>query len=195
MNKPMKSILTLTLIASASLVQAKDDPFYAGIGFGQAMTDACDQMTMPCDDSSNAWKGFFGYNFNQNFGVELSYNNIGKTHAYDTTDDLSASLDVDAYALSAVGRIDITEPLSLYGKIGVTSWEADMRLRDEDTRIDYEDDGSDLTYAIGATWTFSKNYRVSLEWQRYDVEFDNLSGLYGDDSSADVVSLLYTISF
>jgi hypothetical protein len=197
MNKPLKSLLTLSLLTltTASFAQNNDDKFFAGVGVGQATTDACDQIALPCDDTSSAWKGVIGYNFHKNFGLEFSYNNIGKTHAYDTPNELSASLDVDAYALAAVGRIDITESFGLYGKVGATSWEADLRLREEDLRTDYEDDGSDITYGIGATWTFDKDYHLSVEWQRYDIEFDNISGLYGDDSSSDVISVLYTVSF
>lgn len=195
MNKTLgKSILTLSLLTAAATSQAEES-FYAGLGIGHSNLDACDVITLPCDDSSTVGKGFIGYNFHKNFGLEFSYNNLGKAHAHNDADGFNASLDTDAVALSAVGRMDITENFGIYGKVGAASWEADAHFRQDNARSDFEDDGTDLTYAAGLTWTFKRNYHLSVEWQRYQVEYDNFSAIFGDDSDADVFSVLYTVSF
>ncbi len=195
MNKTLgKSILTLSLLTAAAASNA-DESFYAGVGVGHANLDGCDAVTLPCDDSSTVGKGVIGYNFHKNFGLEFSYNNLGKAYALNESNGFNASLDTDAFALSAVGRMDITENFGVYGKVGASSWESDLILRQDDARSDFEDDGTDLTYGAGLTWTFNRNYHLSVEWQRYQVEYDNFSSMFGDDSDADVFSVLYTISF
>lgn len=123
----------------------------SGVGIGHTTNGVCSVTTFSCDDESTAAKALFDYNINKNLGVELSYNNIGKVYLDDGLNQYSAGFDTDAYALTVVGRFEPLESLSLFGKVGTTSWMGDATLNLGAASNDFEDDGSDITYGLGVT--------------------------------------------
>ena len=113
----------------------------SGVGIGHTTNGVCSVTTFSCDDESTAAKALFDYN----------NNNIGKVYLDDGLNQYSAGFDTDAYALTVVGRFEPLESLSLFGKVGTTSWMGDATLNLGAASNDFEDDGSDITYGLGVT--------------------------------------------
>lgn len=151
---------------------SQDEGFYAGFNFGQSkVSDFC--MSAPsCDNKDIAVTIFGGYQVNRNFGVELGYTDLGKA----TLSGPGGSVRAEASGLEilVVGTLPVTQQFSFYGKLGFFMWDSDFRGTVLGAPVSGSDDGTDLTYALGARYSFSRTLSMHVQWQRYrDVgDFD-----------------------
>lgn len=170
---------------------SQDAGWYAGVILGQSKarnTDCTGVAT--CDDTDTAWSIFGGYQVNANFGVQFGYADLGKVGASGTDPFLGAfsiSYESTGFELSGVGTIPINERFSVYGKLGLFMWDLDAKATSSVFGSgSLSEDGTDLTYAIGAKYGFTKNFAVQLQWQRYnDIGNDATVGT----SDIDVIGL------
>ena len=117
--------------------------FYAGVDVGK--TDVGDE-----DDTG--FKIFGGYQFHRNIAAELGYGLL-----FD-----KSGVDVTSMEALAVGMFPVTNNISLIGKLGLAMIEAEGPGGSEDE--------TELTWAIGAQWDFTKNLGARLQWQRYETD-------------------------
>jgi OmpA-OmpF porin, OOP family len=160
----MNRFILVALVSALSLgstpvfSQAQDQGFYAGVNVGQSKAkDECAGVAN-CDDSSSALSIFGGYQFNKHLGAEVAYTDLGKATAG------AASVEATGLEFSAVGTLPLSQSFSLYGKLGFFMWDAKLK-----GPVTASSDGTDLTYAIGVRWSFTKNVALQAQWQRYDV--------------------------
>jgi len=154
--KIKRAIALTALVAAAAgispLAVAQDSGWYIGAIAGQSNFKDC---TAPnCDDSDTAIGVFGGYQFHKNFGAEVGYTDLGETSAPGF-----ASAGVTGFELVGVGRFPISERFSLYGKLGFFRWDVDSAGQ--------SDSGSDLTYALGVQWNFTKRLGFRAQYQVY----------------------------
>jgi OOP family OmpA-OmpF porin len=187
------------LIAAAAgnspLALAQDGGWYLGAGAGQSNArDSCPSQIpvgVSCDDTSTAYSVFGGYMFNRYIGAELGYAYLGETSAF--ASGITETIKVQGLELLAVGAIPINPHFEIYGKVGVFFWD----LKDSCTGISctygsQNETGSDLTYALGAQFNFSRNYGMRLQYQRYqDVGEEATTG----KSDIDVLSISILFKF
>lgn len=86
------------------------------------------------DKSDSTWRIRGGYQFNENFGLEGSYVDLGKTYSGSGTlgaNTFSANQDTTAWTLSAVGKAPVSQNrrLKVYGKLGASRWESKRDLQ------------------------------------------------------------------
>ena len=171
MSKFKKGFAVLGL-ASAMLVAgpalAQDPGFYVGLHVGQVTAkDACDDLGgsgISCDDKSNMFRILGGYQFNKNLAVELGYNDMGEVEAsgFGFTDKIESKV----WEVVAVGSFPFTPNLSGYGKLGMYRAETDFST-DIPGEDNVSDSNTDLTYALGIRWDFTKNLAARAEYQIY----------------------------
>ena len=159
-----------------------------------AIIDSAD-VSLSEDDSDTGFKVLAGYRFNQYVAVEVQFADLG-TASLDFTGegdidggeggsidvDIAggADVDVDGFGINVEGSWPINESLSLIGKIGMFSWDAesagsiDLTVGGdtESFAVATDDDGTDVNFGIGARYTFMKQLGVQLEWERYALESD-----------------------
>ena len=153
-------------LALPAIAQVSMKGWYVGASIGQAKArDACNDLAgtgISCDETDTAWKIFAGYQFHANFAAEAGYINLGKASAagLGLTDQIKST----AWDLSMISSLPVTEPLSLFGRLGVYS--ADVK---EDTNfgVSLSHSNSDLTYGLGLRYSVTRNLGVRAEWQRY----------------------------
>jgi OOP family OmpA-OmpF porin len=156
------SVLSLGSAAAFS----QDVGFYAGVNFGKSkVKDICLPGLTVCDDTDSALSIFGGYQFNRNFGFEIAYTDLGKATV--SGPGGTATVDTSGLEFSAVGTIPISEQFSFYGKLGFFMWDADLRGTLGGVPVAASDDGTDLTIAIGARFSFTRSLAAQLQWQRY----------------------------
>lgn len=90
----------------------------------------------------------------------------------------SAKVDVDGYGISLVGKYPLGDKLSLLGRVGALSWDADGAGTVGAVAASVDDDGTDLTYGVGAQYSLTDKTAVRLEWERFDL----------DDNEIDMIS-------
>ena len=179
----------LTVVSGPVLSQ--DGGWYVGLNFGQTKVKDVDCTgATTCDDKDKAWGIFGGYLFNKNFGVELGYADLGKASLGGTDPFLgtfTTTFEASGFELSGVGILPISDKFSVYGKLGLFMWDLDAKSTSSVLgSASLSEDGTDLTFAIGARFHFTKNLAVQLQWQRYkDIGDDATTG----KSDIDVLGL------
>lgn len=171
-----RNMLWITGIAAALLAlpaAAQEPGFYAGISVGQSkFQDQCSGMPagVSCDEGSNTWKLFGGYQFNPNLALELGYSNeLAKAAA--SGFGINADVTASALELVAIPSYPIGE-FSLYGKLGIY---AAKTTGSSNIGFTAEESNSSWTYGLGAGYSINRNFSVRAEWQRYDqVGGDNI---------------------
>ncbi|HKQ14402.1 MAG TPA: porin family protein [Steroidobacteraceae bacterium] len=164
-------VAALGLMAATTIAQADTQPgFYAGVGLGMSKVGADELDGTGFDDSDTGFKIFGGYDFNQNFGVEVSYFDLGEGSI--DGGSASASVGVTGLSASAVGRIPVSEMFALYGKIGYASYDIDLDFNNVPGfgSGHLSDSDSDLIYGIGGALSFGGNFEARLEYEALNVD-------------------------
>ena len=165
----------LALVAVSAPALAQDSRWYAGFGLGMSTAkDACDGVGpgISCDDEDTAFKILGGYRINPNFAVEVGYTDLGKASASEIGVG-TASIESSGFEVLAVGIAPISPQWSLYGKVGLFSWDLDVK----GTGGSLSESGNELTYGFGASYDFSRTTALRLEYQSYtDVGDANTTG-------------------
>ncbi len=174
---------------------------YLGIGLGHAELDFDIESyyedvhgvpNVSADDSDTAYKLFAGYQFNPNFAIEAGYVDFGEFSASSSEPGYSAKakLDVEGFTAALVGRLPIQGGFSMYGKLGMIAWDADLKEHEEILGFtthdaDLSEDGSDPFYGVGAEYIVNQLV-MRAEYERYDIsesgedfEIDLISGSLG----------------
>ncbi|MGM1053857.1 MAG: porin family protein [Pseudomonadota bacterium] len=203
----MKRLITTaalaTLVATPAFAQSypgvPDEGVYVGTALGQSklkfdMAGYYRDLGIPNvsdDDTDTAYKLFVGYQFNPNFAVEASYVDFGdfEANARTMVDGIpvtgSAKLSVDGFTAALVGKLPIQDGFSVYGKLGMIAWDADLDESAEALGLrqtnSYGDDGTDPFYGIGAEYVVNQ-VMMRLEFERYDISDS------GEDLDVDLIS-------
>jgi len=136
-------------VSGGAFAQASMSPvpaFYVGAEVGSADVG-------PEDDIG--YKILGGYQFHRNFAAELGYGFL-----FDKND-----VEVTALELVAVGLWPLGNNFSILGKLGFANWEVDSPFG--------SNDGTDITWAVGAQWDFARNLGFRATWQRYETDPDS----------------------
>ena len=181
------------------LAFAQDAGFYAGAAVGQSRAkDACEGVTIACDDKDTGWKVFGGYQFNKNFGAEVGYVDLGKATANGVITGVAVSADakVKGFEVLGVGTLPIANNFSAYGKLGFFRWDLDVSatgaISGFSATVSASETGTDFTFGLGLKYDFAKNIGARLEWQRYnDIGKESTTG----KSDADLLSLGIVFKF
>lgn len=173
-------LVAAALLALGSLIaasQASAQGFYIGGSIGKSKID--DDIAGPglitsgtVDGKDSGFKLYGGYQFGQNFAVEMAYVDLG-TATYSGTFSGSpvtgGRIDIWGLGLFAVGIWPVSSDFSLFGKLGFLSWDAKWRDVTGGTPFSGTDSGSDLAGGLGLSHSFTKNLGARLEWERFKV--------------------------
>jgi OOP family OmpA-OmpF porin len=158
-SKLLTTTLAAVLLAGASVAQAQDSGFYAGVGAGQALVDE-----RAYDDEDTAFSVFGGYQFHRNFALEAGYTDFGSLEP----DVAGTDLELSSASLTAVGILPFTERFSGYAKAGFQRWELDRAIPGLTGTA--KDDGTDPVYGVGLQYRFNDLVALRGEYTRSEVE-------------------------
>jgi OmpA-OmpF porin, OOP family len=199
MNKKGKTIeMILGLVLSAVMplaaqAQASAPGLYAGVGGGQSEVwdyqpggNQCDALPT-CKKKGSAYKVFGGWQFSRNFGVEITYTDLGK--ASSSSPGFDQSIKVRASDVMLFAQWPALERLAFFGKVGgyyaqtsVDTTQAGVNTRAKESR-------GNGTYGAGIQWYITNGLALRGEGQKY---MKVGGGAIGDsDYSVYSVSLLY----
>ena len=161
----LSTLAALGLMA-ATAAQADVQPgFYAGLGIGSASAED-DESGFDGDDTG--FKLYGGYTFNDNFAIELAYLNGGAPD--DRFGNIGVELEVSGLNASAVGRLPVSDTVSLFGKLGFASYDVEATARAGGFSASDDDSDSALSYGIGASIGIAQRFEVRVEWEAIDVD-------------------------
>ena len=179
---PIK-LIAAALLALGGLVAASQTAaqgFYIGGSVGKSDFD--DDNAIPdlitsgsVDGSDTGFKIFGGYQFNQHFGVELAWVDLGKAGYSGTFSGLpvtGGTVETSGLNLSAVGILPLGSGFALFGKAGFFAWESKAKDVTGGLPFSGKEDGTDLSLGIGASYDFTKNFGIRAEWERFKAVGD-----------------------
>lgn len=123
MRKPLKPLLlsalaTAVLCTTPHAVADDDTGVYLSVAASRLSADFEDENDINFEDSDNAGSVRLGYMFNDRFGVELGYLDLGSFTSDGDSPANRIELDGDAVSLAFVANWSVLEQLDLYGKVG-----------------------------------------------------------------------------
>ncbi len=163
--------LVFAVLTAIALYLIPVEPVSAGWYVGGAIGNADDDEL---DDDDSGTKLLGGYQFNEYFGVEGAFVDLGDFDIPLSTDTLSQ----EGVTIQAVGRYPLGDGFSVFGKAGFFRWDVETSTAD--------DDGTDNTFGFGGEYRLNDNWALRAEWER----FSDVSG--GD---VDMISFGATYSF
>ncbi len=151
--------LAFAMLLTAAPAAAERE-FYVGFHLGRTdvevnADDALDQI-LDGDGNSQAYE--IGFKFNDNFAVEATYHDLSEVDGAIRPcaegvpcSDIPIRGKINVLSLAIVPQYPITSRISIFAKIGVVSWGADLEdaLDDFDVALDDLDE-EDLVYGVGA---------------------------------------------
>lgn len=130
---------------------------YVGGTVGRSIvnTTGC-SASQGCKGEANMAKLLAGYSFNENFGLEASYADLGKVSAGNVTAKGKA---ID---LAAIARAEVASGVSAFLKGGLSYTKTNGILGDNAT---------EAVYGIGATYSLTKQVALRAEWETRKVQY------------------------
>ncbi|WP_320838389.1 outer membrane beta-barrel protein [Zhongshania sp.] len=185
-------LISKTNIAALSLTLLGTTFVYAGVGAESGISIGIDaggaeahkycQSLVNCEDSDTSVRIDVGYQFNNIWSTELGYTSFGTL--FDSNDNnVNASQKANAWTLSGIATLPMSERLGLFGRAGLARYETNNSGTVQGVRVK---DDTDLKPYLGAGLSFdiTQSFAVRGEYQYYadisgvDGSKDDVQGLY-----------------
>jgi OOP family OmpA-OmpF porin len=156
----MKKIAAVVLLSSAMAAPAfaADQGFYAGLTLGSGKPGVTPSAAALSKNSKSIYGGLVGYQYNKNLAVEGQFTGIGESK-----DVNGNTVKGDAFSLSAVGLLPLSDSFELYGKLGFAS----TKTKASAGATNLGATRSALTYGIGGQYNVSQSFGVRFGWDQY----------------------------
>jgi opacity protein-like surface antigen len=155
MKKILITAVAGALLAAAPAMAADDGGFYVGAGVGSFGVDV---GAFGGDDIG--YKAFAGWMFNPYIGAEVEYLDGG------TAEDRGAEIDMTGFNASLRGAFPIGDQFSVFAKVGMIFWDADVSIFEGTGN----DSGEDVSWGVGAGLDFTDNFGMTIEYQGFEIE-------------------------
>ena len=161
----LKKLLAVAVLAACSTAHAADDgkKFRVGALVGRSTIEV---DSVDAEFKSTGWSVFAGYQFNQYLAAELGYIDAG------TGSDLGVDIDSSGELASVLGSYGLNDSWSIYGRVGLLHWKADL-LGPGGTA---DADGNDAYYGAGVA-LFAEGAYLRLEYDMSQLDDADLSQL------------------
>jgi OOP family OmpA-OmpF porin len=192
MDKRMAAsgLALLGLLASTTVLAEIQPGFYVGAGVGTATIELDEDESVAgfkFDSDDTAFKIFGGYNVNKYFAVEAAYFDAGKPEeTVISVPGARGTIEVGTTGLivSALGRLPLGDMFSLYGKLGVASYDVEIKGRVNRNVVSEADSTEDdVAYGIGGAFNIGPAFELRAEYEAISISDGDftvlsVSGLY-----------------
>ncbi|WP_299802175.1 OmpA family protein [uncultured Shewanella sp.] len=168
MNNTLKAVLLTSMLPLAASAADGMSPWYVGGGVGiNNYEPNCDQKTMKScgKDDPYAWDVFAGYLFNDYFGAELGYRDLGRAEWVDYSNKLN---DVGAKGmnLGLVAFWPFAGDWSLSAEAGAFNY---LISNNKNYGSEYYSDSGVAPYVgAGIGYNITDNLKIQAKYRRYE---------------------------
>jgi OOP family OmpA-OmpF porin len=157
-------------LAGAGQAAAQDSEEQQGVYVGGGIGDFSSELdqlngaNISFDESDTAYKLFVGYRFNQFFGAQFDYLDLGRS---DTAIGLqNLEIETGGYAL----RLEGTLPLAFFELFATAGlMYSDVEATFGGTEV-FDESDSDPVYSVGAGFEIAERIVLRLEYEIIDIE-------------------------
>ena len=153
-----------------------------GLDFGRSKAQKYCYNITNCQSRDTGPKIDVGYEFNENWSMELGYTSFGTI--FDSKDNgFTASQDSRAVTLTGLGTLPLTEAFSIYGRLGYARYDSNASGTVQGVPVK-DIHGNTPVWGVGAKYDLTKAFAVRVEFQNYanisrvDGRKDDVQGLY-----------------
>lgn len=147
-------------------------PMHAFASVGNADADFRPDVNDAVDDDDQSFELGVGMTLGQHLLVQLSYQDFGSPTAYaGCPPEVDCSLvstpepvDIDGWSAAVVGRLPLGSGFSLFGKAGITAWDASA------ASASLNDSGTDLLYGAGAWWSATDRWGFVVQYEEVNLD-------------------------
>jgi OmpA-OmpF porin, OOP family len=188
MKKIIIAIFALALFTSQSL---KAEGFYIGLDYLNTKIDTgVTNISSSLDEKDTGYSLYAGMPINENLDVEISYQDFGEaslsgvsgnqftvggtTYEFNQTATLKAS--ADSYGIAAKPKYKINENVTVYGKLGLHSWDSTFTVSGTTVAGSESADGTDIFYGAGIQANFN-NLAARIGYTIYDLDGEDVDSI------------------
>ena len=174
-----KVALSIAFATFAAPAFAEDSGFYLGADAGFSRTRDNNVTTINTPNAATSrTKGivgiYGGYQFTPNWGIEAKFTGAGENRATNPANGNVLNAKSDAFSLTAVGTLPLSDSFSLYGKLGYARTKTSVTSTVP--TITGTRHGS-VTYGLGGQYNVSKTMGIRFGYDAYNSAImDNTAG-------------------
>ena len=185
MKKVLAGLCVAVGMASFSgAALAADNSFYGALDLGQSKAkDACTPFAgiagVSCDEKDTSYRLAGGYNFNKNFGAEISYTDYGDATANGPGG--AANAGATAFQIVGTGALPLGNQFSLTAKAGLASVDVNASVNTFLLTGAASANNTNFVWGVGAQFDVTPSIGIR-------VNYEDL-GTVGDDATTGTVKL------
>ncbi len=167
-------VLPIALAISTASLADDDTGFYVSVSANRLSADFEDENDVKFGESDSTAGVRAGYMFNDMFGIEAGYLDLGKYDAAGDRPGNEINLNADAWVLAGVVNWSVVDKVDLYGKLGVYHIDAESDSVIAGVTLNANDDETEAFGAIGAEYDMG-NVNVFFEISKADTDVSELT--------------------
>ena len=188
----MKKIAIIILSISVFLTQSlRAEGVYMGIDYLNNKIDTgVTNISSNLDEKDTGYSLYAGMPINENLDIEISYQDFGEaslsgvsgnqfkvgstTYQFTTTATIAA--EADSFGIAAKPKYNINDNITVYGKLGIHSWESTLSVNAATGSANVTEDGTDIFYGAGIQVAFN-NLSARVGYTIYDLDGDDVDSI------------------
>jgi OOP family OmpA-OmpF porin len=133
----------------------------------------------------------FGYQFNQYFGIDFNYSDLGERHVqfsgsvlaeqlndyYDAAEEVFPET-ANGLRINFTASLPIAERIKLFAQLGVFNWEQDYQTLDPQQQGAATRSGNSYPITIGAAYKFSQRLLLNIGIERMTLDQQKVSNMF-----------------
>ena len=188
----MKKIAIIILSISVFLTQSlRAEGVYIGIDYLNNKIDTgVTNISSNLDEKDTGYSLYAGMPINENLDIEISYQDFGEaslsgvsgnqfkvgstTYQFTTTATIAA--EADSFGIAAKPKYNINDNITVYGKLGIHSWESTLSVNAATGSANVAEDGTDIFYGAGIQVAFN-NLSARVGYTIYDLDGEDVDSI------------------
>jgi OOP family OmpA-OmpF porin len=183
MKKIATALLLSTVVAAPAF--AADSGWYAGVTLGSARISVPAVLGVSTKNSDTVYGVVGGYQFDKNWAAELEYTGAGKFAT------ATGSGKADAFGVTAVGTLPLSDSFGLYGKLGFAQVSGKATGTGANGAALSNANRTAATYGLGVKYNATQNVDVRFGWDRFGAAANSAGVKQNYNSNVYSVAAVY----
>ena len=186
-----KLIFILFAFSMLSFQGVKSEEMYVGIDYlKNEIETGVTNVSSTLDEEDSGYSLYVGLPMSNTMDIEVSYNDFGEASlsgvsgnqfkfdgdTYEFTATASLAISATSVGIAAKQKLELTEGVMLYGKLGVHQWDSKFSVSSTDTTASLDDDGADIFYGAGLEVSMS-NLKGRIGYSLYDLDGEDIDSV------------------
>ncbi len=163
-------VFAILTVCTLPGIAVADGHWFLGGGIGTANIDeSIDGFQF--DSDSTSYRLFGGYQFNNYFGLEAGYLDLGSFNEQVLVNGaiVPVSADADGFTFAAMGRAPVGEKLALHASIGSFFWDGANTIAGVDDNVS----DANIFFGVGLSISLTNNTSIRGDAVRYELDETN----------------------